>query len=53
MQKYFKSKFNKDKVPNLKEVFSFNPIEGCKNGKNYFFLARTKAIKLMLTLAKA
>jgi long-chain acyl-CoA synthetase len=25
----------KDKVPNLKEVFSFNPIEGCKTGKNY------------------
>jgi long-chain acyl-CoA synthetase len=32
MQKYFKSKFNK-KVPYLKEVFSFNPIEGCKTGR--------------------
>jgi long-chain acyl-CoA synthetase len=39
MQKYFKSKFNKDKVPYLKEVFSFNPIEGCKTGRNYFSLA--------------
>jgi long-chain acyl-CoA synthetase len=53
MQKYFKSKFNKDKVPYLKEVFSFNPIEGCKTGRNYFSLAKTTAIKLMLKLAKA
>jgi long-chain acyl-CoA synthetase len=35
---YFK-KVNLIKIPNLKEVFSFNPIEGCKTGKNYFFLA--------------
>jgi hypothetical protein len=35
MQNTSKSKFNKDKVPNLKEVFSFNPIEGCKTGRNY------------------
>jgi long-chain acyl-CoA synthetase len=32
MQKYFKSKFNKDKVPSLKSLF-FDPIEGCKTGR--------------------
>tara|TARA_R110002111_G_scaffold60393_5_gene101021 strand:- start:2555 stop:3082 length:528 start_codon:yes stop_codon:yes gene_type:complete len=42
----------KEKVPNLKEVFSFNPIEGCKTGRNYLFLAKTKAIKMMLITAK-
>jgi hypothetical protein len=30
MQKYFKSKFNKDKVPYLKEVFSFNLLKVVK-----------------------
>jgi long-chain acyl-CoA synthetase len=40
----------KDKVPNLKEVFSFNPIEGCKTGKNYSL--ENQAIKMMLNTAK-
>jgi long-chain acyl-CoA synthetase len=43
MQRYFKSKFNKDKVPNLKEVFSFNPIEGCKNWKELLLLGKDQS----------
>jgi long-chain acyl-CoA synthetase len=30
----------KDKVPYLKEVFSFNPIEGCKNWKELLLLGK-------------
>jgi hypothetical protein len=42
MQRYFK-KVNliKIKFLTLKKFF-FKPIEGCKTGKNYFFLARPK-----------
>ena len=33
----------KDKVPNLKEVFSFNPIEGCKNWKELLALGEDQS----------
>jgi long-chain acyl-CoA synthetase len=33
----------KDKVPNLKEVFSFNTIEGCKNWKELLLLGKDQS----------
>lgn len=49
---YQKVKAIQNNVPNLKEVYSFNEIEGCKNWKELLTLGKMKIIKMMLKLEK-